>query len=252
MRSFTSRDDPGRRRALAWAVAGVATVTLLATALWLCVAVLPRKLYPSLSASDLTGLNPAEQAERREGRDRLQNDTRTTLLQGLAALLVLTGAGIGAAVTLRQVRISRDQLQQAREQAQLSDARAREQLELAREQALRSDERPTSRLPSLRKVRSQSDLPAQSTSSVSPALTGSTSASVGCTPWSASRTTPIPTGWLWSRSSVHSSAPLPMATPLARPIPCRCTYRPSPIPGDPRARRPDGPHYHRPPPHPGG
>jgi Pentapeptide repeats (8 copies) len=113
----------------------------LATALWLCVALLPRKLYPSLSASDLAGLNPAEQAERREGRDRLQNDTRTTLLQGLAALLVLTGAGIGAAVTLRQVRIGRDQLQQAREQAQLSDARAREQLELSREQALRSDER---------------------------------------------------------------------------------------------------------------
>jgi hypothetical protein len=35
------------------------------------------------------------------------------LLQALAALLVLGGAGIGAAVTLRQVRIGREQLEQA-------------------------------------------------------------------------------------------------------------------------------------------
>jgi hypothetical protein len=58
VRSSTRRDDPGRRRALAWALAGVATVTLLATALWLYVAVLPRKLYASLSASDLAGSTP--------------------------------------------------------------------------------------------------------------------------------------------------------------------------------------------------
>jgi uncharacterized protein YjbI with pentapeptide repeats len=39
---------------------------------------------------------------------KAQSDVRTTLLQGLAALLVLTGAAIGAAVTLRQVRATRE------------------------------------------------------------------------------------------------------------------------------------------------
>jgi hypothetical protein len=122
-------------------LAVVVGATLLAAALWLCVAVLPQRLYPPLSDADLTGLSPADQAARHEGRDRLQNDVRTTLLRGLAALLVLGGAGIGAAVTLRQVRIGREQLEHARQQAQRRDDRTREQLELAREQAQRSDER---------------------------------------------------------------------------------------------------------------
>jgi hypothetical protein len=38
---------------------------------------------------------------------KAQNDVRTTLLQGLAAVLVLTGAGIGAAMTLRQQQETR-------------------------------------------------------------------------------------------------------------------------------------------------
>jgi Pentapeptide repeats (8 copies) len=122
-------------------LAGIAVVAVLAAALLLCVWVLPHRWYPPLSNADLPGLSPADQAARREGRDRLQNDARTTLLQGLAGLLVLVGAGIGAGVTLRQVRIGREQLEHARQQAQLSDDRAREQLELAREQAQRSDER---------------------------------------------------------------------------------------------------------------
>jgi uncharacterized protein YjbI with pentapeptide repeats len=43
------------------------------------------------------------------GDDRTdQNNVRTTLLQGFAALLILTGAAIGAAVTLRQVRTTRE------------------------------------------------------------------------------------------------------------------------------------------------
>jgi hypothetical protein len=148
MKSPASQDHASRRRWLSWAIAGVAAVALLGTALWLCVAVLPQRLYPPLSSADLAGLSPADRAARREGRDRLQNDARTTLLQGLAALLVLGGAGIGAAVTLRQVRIGREQLEHARrqlelarEEAQRSDEPAREQLELARQQAQRSDER---------------------------------------------------------------------------------------------------------------
>ncbi len=109
--------------------------------LWLCVAVLPQRLYPPLSNAELARLSAADQAARREGRAKLQNDARTTLLQALAALLVLGGAGIGATVTLRQIRIAREGLEQARQQTRLSDERAREQLDLAREQARRSDER---------------------------------------------------------------------------------------------------------------
>jgi uncharacterized protein YjbI with pentapeptide repeats len=128
-----------RRGKLLLASTGGAVV--LGTVLWLCVAVLPQRLYPPLSNGDLAGLSAADRAARREGRAKLQNDARTTLLQALAALLVLGGAGIGATVTLRQVRIAREGLEQARQQTQQSDEHAREQLELAREQARRSDER---------------------------------------------------------------------------------------------------------------
>ena len=129
----TSQDPAGRRRWLSWALVGVAGAALLAAALWLCVVVLPQRLYPPLSKADLAGLSPADQGARREGRAKIQNDARTTLLQGLAALLVLSGAGIGATVTLRQVRIGREQLKQAREQAQRSDERLREQIAVAQE-----------------------------------------------------------------------------------------------------------------------
>ena len=133
MRSPTSQDRTNRRRRLGWTLAGIAGAALLATALWLCVAVLPQRLYPSLSNADLAGLSPADQAARREGRDKPQNDARTTLLQALAALLVLSGAGIGATVTLRQVRTSREQLELAREEAKRNDERLREQIAIAQE-----------------------------------------------------------------------------------------------------------------------
>jgi uncharacterized protein YjbI with pentapeptide repeats len=57
---------------------------------------------------------------------KAQSDVRTTLLQGFAALLVLTGAAIGASVTLRQVRATRDQI------AKTAEASSKEQ-ELIRE-----------------------------------------------------------------------------------------------------------------------
>jgi hypothetical protein len=66
-----------------------------------------------------------DRATRQEGRGKIQNDARTTLLQALAALLVLSGAGIGASVTLRQIRIAREGLEHSREQARQSDDRAR-------------------------------------------------------------------------------------------------------------------------------
>jgi hypothetical protein len=176
MKSPTSQDRTRRRHWLSWTLVGIASAALVGAALWTCVAVLPQRLYPSLSNADLAGLSSADQAARREGRDKLQNDARTTMLQALAALLVLGGAGIGATVTLRQVRIGREQLEQARQQAQRSDERLRQQIAVAR------------------KARSPSGSPGPSTSSASPALTGSTSAWAGSTPSNASPTTPQPTG----------------------------------------------------------
>jgi uncharacterized protein YjbI with pentapeptide repeats len=133
MKPSASQGRAGWRRWLGWSLAGVAGAAVLTTALWFCIAVLPQRLYPPLSNADLAGLSPADQAARREGRAKLQNDARTALLQGLAALLVLSGAGIGAAVTLRQVRIGREQLEQARQQARRSDKRVRKQIAVAQE-----------------------------------------------------------------------------------------------------------------------
>jgi hypothetical protein len=52
----------------------------------------------------------AKVQELKGARLKLQNDARTTLLQGLGGVLVLTGAAIGASVTLRQVQATRDQI----------------------------------------------------------------------------------------------------------------------------------------------
>jgi hypothetical protein len=106
--------DPVRRmqlrlttRSVRW---GAAAAGLLVVLLVLVVVVLP----PHLAGKDPTA----------------QNDVRTTLLQGLGALLVLTGAGIGAAVTLRQIGVSREQLQATREQMQQTLETTEQQLKL--------------------------------------------------------------------------------------------------------------------------
>jgi hypothetical protein len=65
-------------QALRWTLAGIAGAALLGAALWLCVAVLPQRLYPPLSNADLAELSLADRAERREGHAKLQNDARTT------------------------------------------------------------------------------------------------------------------------------------------------------------------------------
>jgi uncharacterized protein YjbI with pentapeptide repeats len=111
-----------RRLAWKWVGAGLAALGLLVVFL-ACVLWIPRWLYPSLTDSDLKGVRTAQGEpdaakvqELKGGRLKLQNDARTTLLQGLGAVLVLLGAGIGARVTLRQIRVNRDQLQTTREQ----------------------------------------------------------------------------------------------------------------------------------------
>jgi hypothetical protein len=113
--------------------------------LWVYVFWVPGWMYPSLTDSDLKDvktvqneLDAAKVQELKDARLKLQNDGRTTLLQGLGAVLVLTGAGIGAWVTLRQIRetstASRDQLQLG-EQGQVTDRYIRGVEQLGHEKA---------------------------------------------------------------------------------------------------------------------
>jgi hypothetical protein len=116
-----------QRRRLVWRRAGAGLLVLgLVTLLLACVLWIPRWLYPSLTETDLQNVSDAAKVQELKGaRLKLQNDARTTLLQGLAAVLVLTGAGIGASVTLRQVRATRDQIREtataSRNQLKLSE-----------------------------------------------------------------------------------------------------------------------------------
>jgi hypothetical protein len=59
---------------------------------------------------------------------KAQNDVRTTLLQGLAGLAVL----LGAFVTFRQLRVSRQQLEATREQLQQNREQLQQNLEMSR------------------------------------------------------------------------------------------------------------------------
>jgi uncharacterized protein YjbI with pentapeptide repeats len=96
-----------QRRRLVWRLAGAGLLVLglLVVLLLACVLWIPKWLYPPLTGTDLRGVSDAAKVhELRGARLKLQNDARTTLLQGLGAVLVLTGAGIGASVTLRQIR----------------------------------------------------------------------------------------------------------------------------------------------------
>jgi hypothetical protein len=108
-----------------------------------CALIFPEVLYPPLSEHELEaqGIQPGEKRiAAQHDRLTLQNQARTTLIQGLAGLLVLIGAGIGAAVTLRQVRVSRDQVQAMREQWAESQQNNERQLELARLQLRQTSE----------------------------------------------------------------------------------------------------------------
>ena len=95
-----------RRLVRRLAVVGPLVLGLLVILLLACVLWIPRWLYSPLTETDLHGVSDAAKVQELKGaRLKLENDARTTLLQGLAAVLVLTGAGIGAAVTLRQIRM---------------------------------------------------------------------------------------------------------------------------------------------------
>jgi hypothetical protein len=122
-----------QRRRFVWRLTGIGLLALgLLVLLLACVLWIPRWLYPNLNDNDLKDVKTAQNVpdaakvqELKGARLKLQNDARTTLLQGLAAVLVLTGAGIGASVTLRQVRATRDQIREtataSRNQLKLSE-----------------------------------------------------------------------------------------------------------------------------------
>jgi uncharacterized protein YjbI with pentapeptide repeats len=122
-----------RRRRVIWSLVGAGLVVLgllLACVLWI-----PRSLYPSLTETDLRGVSDAAKVQELKGaRLKLQNDARTTLLQGLGAVLVLAGATGGVWATLRQVRASHDQLKLG-EQGQVTDRYTRAVEQLGHEKA---------------------------------------------------------------------------------------------------------------------
>ena len=75
-----------------------------------CAFYAPPKLYPPLTDRKLSQLRltDRERLEVQNNRLKLQNDFRSALFQGVGALLVLAGAGIGAAVSLRQLQLNRE------------------------------------------------------------------------------------------------------------------------------------------------
>jgi hypothetical protein len=90
------------RRAPSWLVTLEIAAVLVLLA---CVLAFPRLLHPSLSPAELQGVASAERRiELQQAQAKLQNDSRTTLLQGVAGLLLVAGA----VATWRQLKISRE------------------------------------------------------------------------------------------------------------------------------------------------
>jgi hypothetical protein len=92
----------------------------------------PRLLYPPLTDRELNRrrvTSGKDRVELQREQNKLQNDARVALLQGLGGLVLLLGAGF----TWRQLQTSREQLQQnadaTRHQLQLN----RDQLKLNRQ-----------------------------------------------------------------------------------------------------------------------
>ena len=81
-------------------VAGVVLLLALLSGLLIaCVTVFPAWLVgPNAGADTLSRLD----------RLKAENDVRLTLLQGLGGLLALSGVALGAAATLRQIRVNRE------------------------------------------------------------------------------------------------------------------------------------------------
>jgi hypothetical protein len=91
------------RRPRSWFVISAVVLVAVAAA-FAAVLVVPVWLHPALSSTDLSGIADAEKrVALQQAQAQLQNETRTTLLQGLAGLVLVAGAF----ATWRQVQISR-------------------------------------------------------------------------------------------------------------------------------------------------
>jgi hypothetical protein len=82
----------------------IVAATLLVGVIVVVVFVAPRLLYPPLPASRFAGVTPDKRIELETNRLKLQNDARTTLLQGLAGGVLL----LGAYFTWRQLSVTRE------------------------------------------------------------------------------------------------------------------------------------------------
>lgn len=98
----------GRRRAAAGLVGALLLAVLEVLAvllgLWLIWVGIPRLTVPAASEADLHDVPAEVKWQARDNRRKLQNDARTTLLQGLGGLAVLAGA----TVAFRQLGIARE------------------------------------------------------------------------------------------------------------------------------------------------
>lgn len=94
-------------RWIRWAMAAMLAVTLASFILWL-VLVVPQLLVPAESDASLRDVaDPGKRHELEGSRLKLQNDVRTTLLQGLGGLAVV----VGVFFTYRQVQTGRRHLE---------------------------------------------------------------------------------------------------------------------------------------------
>jgi hypothetical protein len=111
-------------RVPSWARWVVVVALGAAFVLWL-ILFAPRLLVPAASEADLRDVPDAAKWQARDSRLKLQNDVRTTLLQGLGGLAVL----VGAFYTYRQMQTGRRQLDVA-QQGQVTErfSRAIDQL----------------------------------------------------------------------------------------------------------------------------
>jgi hypothetical protein len=89
------------RRIVTMAAASVGLVAIFALFVLLILIVPALIVDHQAGATGTAALGPID-------RLKAENDVRSTLLQGLAGLLALSGVAAGAAMTLRQIRVSRE------------------------------------------------------------------------------------------------------------------------------------------------
>jgi len=80
-----------------------------------CVLIVPGLIHPQLSASTLKNLGENEKLQRQQEQRSLQNEVRTTLVQGSVGLLALAGASAGAYVAWQQLQETRRHQQRSEE-----------------------------------------------------------------------------------------------------------------------------------------